>query len=175
MSELEKQERKKWLLEVVERCSHTPEHIQHLRSHKRYNSELNTAIVYPYRADKLCRCGCGLPVAKGRRFYASDRCVDAIVYHLQVLKGDAGTIRFLLYYRDGRVCNRCKRQTYVEAHHKHAVVEGGGISNLTNYESLCLECHKEETRALAGRRAQARKLNKQSQAQQPELLEVSHA
>ena len=42
-------------------------------------------------------------------------------------------------------------RTFWEAHHKHAVSEGGGECGLENYETLCLWCHKRETKALHGR------------------------
>src|ERR1051325_7726801 len=43
-----------------------------------------------------------------------------------------------------------------EAHHKVAVAEGGGVSEekdakLDDFETLCLECHRSETRALRHR------------------------
>ena len=35
-----------------------------------------------------------------------------------------------------------------EAHHIIAVSEGGGMCGLENYETICLWCHKKETREL---------------------------
>ena len=43
-----------------------------------------------------------------------------------------------------------------EAHHKVAVVEGGGECGLDGLETLCWRCHREETAGLARRRAEAR-------------------
>jgi 5-methylcytosine-specific restriction protein A len=51
------------------------------------------------------------------------------------------------------------------AHHKHAVVEGGGECGLDNYETVCIVCHKKETKELHGRLKRARK-----QQVQPELM-----
>jgi hypothetical protein len=53
--------------------------------------------------------------------------------------------------------DRRLRELQWEAHHKHAVVEGGGGCGLDGYETLCASCHKRETSALAGRRARTRK------------------
>ena len=44
-----------------------------------------------------------------------------------------------------------------EAHHIHAVVEGGGECGLDGYETLCWRCHKKETAELARWRAEVRK------------------
>lgn len=49
-----------------------------------------------------------------------------------------------------------------EADHIVPVVEGGGGCELENYRTLCLPCHRRETRALASRRAEARRLAKMS-------------
>ncbi len=38
-----------------------------------------------------------------------------------------------------------------QAHHKTAVVEGGGQCDLDGYETLCWRCHAEETKELAAR------------------------
>lgn len=46
-----------------------------------------------------------------------------------------------------------------EADHTIPVVEGGGECELDNYRTLCIPCHRAETRELAGRRAQARRKN----------------
>jgi len=43
-----------------------------------------------------------------------------------------------------------------EADHVVPLVEGGG-HGLENYRTLCVPCHRAETKALAGRRAQRRK------------------
>ena len=40
-----------------------------------------------------------------------------------------------------------------EADHIIPVIEGGGCCGLENYRTLCLRCHKEDTAALAARRA----------------------
>jgi hypothetical protein len=43
--------------------------------------------------------------------------------------------------------------TFWEADHIVPVCEGGGCCGLENYQTLCLKCHKEETKNLAKRRA----------------------
>ena len=52
---------------------------------------------------------------------------------------------------------------FYEAHHKHAVIEGGGACGLDGFETLCLRCHKRETKDLAARRAHERRAAKTKQ------------
>jgi len=47
-----------------------------------------------------------------------------------------------------------------ECHHKLAVIEGGGGCGLDNLETLCVVCHKKETKELAARRKLTRKQSK---------------
>lgn len=44
-----------------------------------------------------------------------------------------------------------------EADHELPVIEGGGGCDLDNYRTLCLQCHRAETKALAARRAKTRR------------------
>ena len=41
--------------------------------------------------------------------------------------------------------------------HATPVIEGGGMCGLEGLRTLCVPCHKRETKELAGRRAQQRK------------------
>lgn len=47
-----------------------------------------------------------------------------------------------------------------EADHIVPVIEGGGQTGLENFRTACLQCHKEQTRLLARRRAEQRKNHK---------------
>ena len=51
-------------------------------------------------------------------------------------------------------------QRFWEAHHKQAVSEGGGECGLDNYETLCVWCHKAETRELRRRLTEQRQAAK---------------
>lgn len=48
-------------------------------------------------------------------------------------------------------------RSWWDADHIVPVVEGGGGCGLDNYRTLCVPCHKKETKALAGRLAEARR------------------
>lgn len=48
--------------------------------------------------------------------------------------------------------------------HVRPVVEGGGACGLANLRTLCVPCHRVETRVLAGRRASARRKNRRRTA-----------
>ena len=60
-------------------------------------------------------------------------------------------------YNEGSVRIPVLRRHLWEADHIVPVVEGGGECGLDGLRTLCLRCHKHETRALAKRRAEARK------------------
>jgi hypothetical protein len=47
-----------------------------------------------------------------------------------------------------------------EAHHVHAVVDGGGECGLENYRTFCFVCHKIVSAEQAQKRAQLRRLKK---------------
>ncbi|TXH49477.1 MAG: hypothetical protein E6Q97_22670 [Desulfurellales bacterium] len=49
----------------------------------------------------------------------------------------------------------CSKTNAWEADHIVPVCEGGGLAELDNYRTLCVWCHKQETRNLAKRRADA--------------------
>jgi 5-methylcytosine-specific restriction protein A len=51
--------------------------------------------------------------------------------------------------------------------HTTPVVEGGGTCGLDNLRTLCIPCHRAQTKALAARRAQARKAAKEGQSAGP--------
>lgn len=82
--------------------------------------------------------------------------------------GDMGMLRRILYraFNNGgsRDWNWFLRQMGIpvwrdrfwDADHIVPVVEGGGGCGLDNYRTLCIWCHRDETAALAKRRAQAR-------------------
>jgi len=80
-------------------------------------------------------------------------------------------MREQVFARDHGVCAKCSVDTTADtkprrfdkprgdwhADHVVPVVEGGGECGLEGMRTLCVPCHKDETAALAKRRAEARK------------------
>lgn len=56
------------------------------------------------------------------------------------------------------------RYVFWDMDHVVPVVEGGGECDLSNLRTLCIPCHKGETKRLAGRRAAARRAAKKTEA-----------
>ena len=50
------------------------------------------------------------------------------------------------------------RYSFWDMDHVIPVTEGGGMCGLEGLQTLCVPCHKKETKELAGRRAQERKI-----------------
>lgn len=60
-------------------------------------------------------------------------------------------------------------RSWWDAHHSHAVVEGGGGCGLDGYETICIPCHKKETALLRARLKNNRDVqNNQCSASSPE-------
>jgi len=59
--------------------------------------------------------------------------------------------------------------TLWEADHIVPVVDGGGCCGLDNYQTLCIRCHKADTKALAGRIAGRKRARKRATGPQQEL------
>lgn len=130
---------------------------------------------------------CGKPVARGRRKWCSQQCVD-----LYMLRSSASYARRLVLARDLGICALCgedcealgetvrslKRHAGIkfwygvsmmfglpwdcgslwQADHIVPVAEGGLEMGLDNLRTLCLWCHRGETAKLARRLAERRKL-----------------
>jgi 5-methylcytosine-specific restriction endonuclease McrA len=60
-----------------------------------------------------------------------------------------------------------------EAHHVHAVVDGGGECGLENYRTLCFLCHKKVSAEQARMRAQVRRLKKRASQVNAERVEAA--
>jgi 5-methylcytosine-specific restriction enzyme A len=95
----------------------------------------------------LCR-GCGEPVRKvdgapdRRRLWHPD-CV-----HAYLLARDPAYVRAAVWQRDQGVCAGCGRECDSagdwEADHVVPLVDGGGF-DLSNLQTLCVECHRRKT------------------------------
>lgn len=117
----------------------------------RYRAGLTVAKVFPVRLDGRC-ARCESPLGGKRRRWCSHECERAAVSHFRILKGDVFEIRRLLLRRDHGVCAMCQEpQSYWEADHIVAVVNGGGGCGLEGYQTLCVGCHRAKTQLDLGR------------------------
>ena len=70
---------------------------------------------------------------------------------------DKEKCRELLEQLGGKNKSQRGPHNWWDADHILPVSEGGGECDLSNYRTLCLPCHKQETRELAQRRAKRKK------------------
>lgn len=117
------------------------------------------------RRSKTGECTwCGGEVKKPRRTWCSDACVE------EFRRRDPNTLRSRILTRDkGKPCPLCGATRFMpEVDHITPIIEGGDPFDPENLRTICDECHKRETAALAARRATARKLARD--AADPQLV-----
>lgn len=119
------------------------------------------------REDRLPGCrGCGEPVPKGRQSWCSKACYDTYC---------PARVTWFVKQRDKGICQICKvdifasiRQNFGDAAHRYSgyckaeydhiqPMCEGGITVLANVRTICVPCHRAETKALSARRAKARR------------------
>lgn len=130
----------------------------------------------------LCRW-CESELGARRRVWCSDRCAnnfwDAVTWRglrAQLAKRDRGICRLcrvdcralrreyaaltaskrVAFAKRYDIPKRRLRKTWWDADHVLPIAEGGR-NDLANLRTLCIRCHKSETRALAARRAEVRR------------------
>lgn len=146
-----------------------------------------------------CR-GCGGIVIKPRRSFCSDACGEAVS-----IANDPAYARRRVAARDSGICAICKldcgeldnvfdlekkreriialgrvppkhlRVTLWEMDHVIPVAEGGGACGLDNLRTLCVWCHKDETRALFKRLPPRKWSEEQYQARERSRLARARA
>jgi hypothetical protein len=126
---------------------------------ERYQKDLKVEHLFP-PLKGLCACGCGQPLGKRRRRWATDACRRQAVTIFFILKGNAGVIREELYKRDKGICALCGTQRKYAWHADHiiAVALGGGGCTLSNYQTLCKKCHLKKSYTDLGAIATRREL-----------------
>lgn len=112
----------------------------------RYQKHLKLMDLYP-SIDGYCACGCGRILTKKQTRWASRECNDKVYEEFVILKGNTSAIRKTIFKRDGGFCHNCG--VYDEnwqADHISPVKYGGGYCDLSNFQTLCPDCHREKTR-----------------------------
>ena len=102
--------------------------------------------MYPQIDKSKCACGCGEKLFGRKKRWVSETCQIIAVNKFQIIKGDTSVIRFHLFERDQGACRICGliSDTW-QADHIIPVAEGGGGCDLSNFQTLCLCCHKDKT------------------------------
>lgn len=94
-----------------------------------------------------CACGCGIKLKGRQKKWASKECCSNFYAQYEIYRGNATVIRNQVYYRDKGYCRMCGVLDYNwQADHIIPVHKGGGACGLENFQTLCLDCHKEKTK-----------------------------
>lgn len=127
--------------------------------YKRYQTGLKVQNLFPLRDDKKCACGCEADLPPRKRRWASKECNKKAVDYFFVIKGDMKRIREQLHKIEKAICRECGEEDKWDwqADHIVEVREGGGGRDLSNYQTLCLKCHKEKTKSTTQRIVEERK------------------
>lgn len=116
-------------------------------SFKRYQVGLKLIDLFPNRIDGLCACGCGKTLEGRKKRWASEDCQSKALNIFLIVKGDSFTIRANLFERDNGYCCNCGvLSNDWHADHITPVFLGGSACDLGNFQTLCLDCHKEKTK-----------------------------
>jgi 5-methylcytosine-specific restriction endonuclease McrA len=115
--------------------------------------------MFPDEQNGLCGCGCSQPLTGRRTRWASNTCSRFVDYVYYVIYGRGVEIkRCLANYYGGIFCHQCGDadhqgvetsmgwRTGYEIDHIYPVHLGGGSCWLSNYQFLCITCHKEKSK-----------------------------
>lgn len=96
----------------------------------------------------LCACGCGVELTGKKKRWASSGCADKVYASFSIIKGNGSAIRKALFTKEYGYCRSCG--VYDEewqADHIIPVQLGGGACDISNFQTLCVMCHKEKTQS----------------------------
>lgn len=111
----------------------------------RYQRNINLADFTP-NVSNLCGCGCGVELTGKKKRWASPECADNAYAYFSIIKGNTSAIRKAVFARDMGYCRSCGvYDSSWEADHIIPVWQGGGGSDLSNFQTLCQCCHQEKT------------------------------
>ncbi len=108
---------------------------------KRYQVGLTLNDLYP-ALEGICACGCGSKLTKGKKKWFTQECRQEAYIKFAIVKGDTAVIRSQLYALDHGACRCCGEITKDwQADHILPVFEGGAGCDLSNFQTLCKDCH----------------------------------
>jgi 5-methylcytosine-specific restriction endonuclease McrA len=110
-------------------------------SFKRIQTGLKLQDLYPAKRG-VCACGCGIQLKGKQKKWASTECCANAYNEFAVIKGNTGIIRKILFDLEGGYCRMCGAfDEKWQADHILPVHDGGGACDISNYQTLCLDCH----------------------------------
>lgn len=118
-----------------------------LDNFKRYQKGYKLKEMFPINIDGLCACGCEKKLVGKQKKWASEKCAEVAYNYFSIIKGNNTMIRKALYNLDNGYCRNCGVYDKLwEADHITPVFMGGGLSDITNFQTLCVNCHKEKSK-----------------------------
>lgn len=147
-----------------------------LNSYARYQKGLTLDDVFPSRNGVVCACGCGRELSPRQRKWASPKCRTWAFHQFAIIKGDNKIIRKELFKRDQGFCHSCGVYHHKwEADHIIAVSEGGSACDLSNFQTLCPDCHKAKTYSSISFQSNTISLQAASRVCQRRVKEAGHS
>lgn len=116
-----------------------------VNNYLRYQVGLTFNQLFP-SIKNTCACGCGSILPKNRKKWGSDECRQTSYISFAIIKGDNSTIRMELFKRDNGGCLHCGLiSDDWESDHIRPVSLGGSACDLSNFQTLCKDCHRLKT------------------------------
>lgn len=120
-----------------------------INPHKRIQTYWYFNNCFPTREDKKCACGCEIELTGRKTRWASKECSDLAYDFYAVRYGHSSHIRSAVFQRDQGACRTCGlvcKESEWQADHIVEVHQGGGGCGLDNFQTLCVDCHKDKTK-----------------------------
>jgi len=116
--------------------------------YSRTQTSLNMYDMFPSLSG-VCACGCGIKLTGRKTRWASRDCNTIAYQSYSIIKGNGSFIRSGLFQIEAGFCRKCGvYDENWEADHVIPVSQGGGGCDLTNFQTLCQDCHKDKTRKM---------------------------
>lgn len=136
-------------------------------SHFKRTNTVCSETIFPQPDKTICACGCQQKLSGRRRRWATEECARFARQVMGIMSGDSQLIRIIigeLYHYD--TCFICgstgsqifkrhmnnekgyEKESILTMHLDHIIPvhKGGGCTWLSNYQILCVPCHKKKTK-----------------------------
>lgn len=116
-------------------------------SSRRQTGRFRMETIFPAKKDGICDCGCGQKLTGRQRRWASKDCEKFTVSVYWIFYGDVDLVKSLLFRLHGNACYCCGEVTWnLHLDHIIPVFKGGGGCWISNFQLLCVDCHKAKTK-----------------------------